>query len=137
MGIKKLYYYWFYKYYSFLEKYDQTRWRSHTNAMFTMLAAELLLLYSITTYIEIVIFSYSGKPGPGLAVFVILGMIPTVITIQAFGGDKWKKHIKEFEEWDTVNKNKGTWIVAIVTGAIFLNFFISISLWRQLQGWSV
>ena len=33
MSIKKLYYYWFYKYYSFLDKYDQTRWRSHRSAM--------------------------------------------------------------------------------------------------------
>lgn len=110
---------------------------SQTKAMIIVGALEIWFLASIIIYVELATFKSSGNLGPGMEIFAILALIVLVITIPALGGDEWRKYVKEFDEWDEVNKNKGTWIVAIITVAIFLNFFISISLWRQLQGWPI
>lgn len=105
--------------------------------MIIVTTLELWFLGSIITYVQIATFNYSGNPGPGMAIFAILALIVLVITIPALGGDEWKKYIEEFDEWDAANNYKGAWIVAIVTVVIFINFMVSLSLWRQLQGWSV
>jgi hypothetical protein len=110
---------------------------SQTKAMIIVSALEIWFLASIIIYIEIATFKYSENLGPSMAIFAILSLIMLAITIPALGGGEWKKYVKEFDEWDGVNKNKGTWIVAIITVVIFLNFLTSISLWRQLQGWPI
>lgn len=137
MNTKKLYYYWFYKYYSFLEKYEQTRWLSETKAMIIINTLEILFIGSLYCYINLIMIrrmiSFSiNSPVIMIPLIIIIG-----INAFVFNDDKWKKYIKEFEEFDTINNNKGTWIIAILTVVIVLNFFLSASLLRQMYGWEV
>lgn len=134
--IIKAYCYWFYKFYSLLESYEQTRWFVKTKALIIVGVIEILFIASIHTYFKILTFKHSDKFNLGAILITALACIFITFKWQAFKDDRWKEYVKEFEAKDR-ESYQGTYIVVIIAIIILANLIFSMSCWRQMQGWPV
>lgn len=128
MGIKKAYYYLFYKFYKFGEL-TPSYYKSDFTATSSISILEAGLIFSLKFYyIEFINHNNNYKLYSPEIIVPLLAIL--VGNFYAFIiSSKWKHYIIEFDKWPKSKNLVGTWIVM---GIIILTFLIIISSFYML-----
>lgn len=129
MGIKKAYYYLFYKLYRFSEA-APSRWMSDWKSS---LAIDVLLLFtfsSILNYYKALI-NPSSHMGEGNLLFVVIIIVGILNYFIFHHADKWKEIVEEFDNLPRRTNKIGSWIILGILLLLLSNFIFSFYLYYQ------
>jgi hypothetical protein len=125
--MKKAYYYLFYKFYKFGE-WSPSLFPSNSTAVLLIMSLELFLAVSLYNYYSILFDHNWFNEFFSFKYFAAIILIPLVNLYIFFRDDKWRSHIKEFDNFPREKNIRGTWIVIFIVFLIVVNLMFSMYL---------
>jgi uncharacterized membrane protein YwzB len=133
MTIKKVYYYFFHKFYKFSEA-APSRWLSDWKAMFSLLVLEIWILLSVMVYYKV--FTKKDLIPDNRLTMVSITVVIALSLIKYFAfehRDRWKEYVEEFSKWPTKKNKTGTLVVWLIVLLIIANLIFSFYLMSQIN----
>ena len=135
MGLKKMYYYLFYKFYRLFEAYKTTRWLTDIKAVIVVMSIEVWALFSLQNYYDVLLHQHGKLSFYSFKVLIPFAIIIIINWFAFVHDDKWKEYVYEFDQWPKEKNKKGTWIVAGITLFVFAILVFSFYLNPPPGGW--